>query len=110
VLARVASISALASPGGNIHHRRVNHRSDTNLTRPRDCRPAAGQEPVEPAIDEQGVAEQLASQARNKDSSWSAWTVCSVSWTKQLLEIALGQFRRRRPNKMINDQIRSTVY
>ena len=37
---------------------------------------AAGQEPVEPGIDEQSVAEQLVAQARGRASSWSAGMGC----------------------------------
>jgi hypothetical protein len=40
---------------------------------------AAGQEPVEPAIDEQSVAEQLVAQAGRRVPSWSARTGCSAS-------------------------------
>jgi hypothetical protein len=40
---------------------------------------AAGHEPVEPALDEKSVAEQLVAQARERASSWSALTGCSVS-------------------------------
>jgi hypothetical protein len=37
---------------------------------------AAGEQPVEPAFDEQSLAERLVAQAREKASSWLARTVC----------------------------------
>jgi hypothetical protein len=40
---------------------------------------AAQDEPAVPALDEQGVAEQLVAQAREKASSWSARTGCCPS-------------------------------
>jgi hypothetical protein len=41
-----------------------------------DLAAEAGHEPVEPALDEQSVAEQLVAQARERASSWSARTGC----------------------------------
>jgi hypothetical protein len=40
---------------------------------------AAGEEPVEPAFDEQSVAEQLVAQAREKGIELVGRTVCCVS-------------------------------
>jgi hypothetical protein len=44
-----------------------------------DVAAAVQEEPVGPALDEQGVAEQLVSQARGRASSWSARTGCCLS-------------------------------
>ena len=41
-----------------------------------DVAAAAQEEPVVPALDEQGVAEQLVAQAGRRASSWSARTGC----------------------------------
>ena len=40
---------------------------------------AAGHEPVEPALDEKSVAEQLVARPVKRASSWSALTGCSLS-------------------------------
>jgi hypothetical protein len=40
---------------------------------------AAQEEPAAPALDEQGVAEQLVAQAGKRASSWSARTSCCRS-------------------------------
>jgi putative transposase len=50
---------------------------------------AAGQEPVEPAIDEQGVAEQLVAQGREKGIELVGRNGPLAQLTKRVLETAL---------------------